>query len=147
VQRLRVEYWQQVTQIAPENLVFLDQMGVQLGCSTNHARAAPGQRIYDLKPFYRGANVSVVGMDNLAAHKLKAIVPAIEAVGARVLYLSPYSPEFNPIEHWWSHLKAFIKSFSPSTRDRVDGLLATAMDWVDPRYLRNCFAHCCYCIS
>jgi hypothetical protein len=133
VQRLRVEYWQQVTQIAPENLVFLDQMGVQLGCSTTHARATPGQRIYDLKPFYREANVSVVGamsltkvlgvislngpvngaafevyvrdilvpqlwpqavvvMHNLAAHKLKAIVRAIEAVGARVLYLSPYFP-------------------------------------------------------
>ncbi|MBW4638421.1 MAG: transposase [Gloeocapsa sp. UFS-A4-WI-NPMV-4B04] len=33
----------------------------------------------------------------------------IEAVGARILYLSPYSPEFNPIEHWWSQLKAFLR--------------------------------------
>ena len=45
---------------------------------------------------------AVVIMDNLPAHKVKAIAPLIEAVGARTLYLSPYSPEFNPIEHWWS---------------------------------------------
>ncbi len=43
------------------------------------------------------------------------IAPLIEAVGATILYLSPYSPEFNPIEHWWSQLKAFLRQFSPKT--------------------------------
>jgi transposase len=41
------------------------------------------------------------------------LVPLIEAAGARVLFFSPYSPEFNPIEHWWSQLKAFLRKFSP----------------------------------
>jgi transposase len=45
---------------------------------------------------------AVVVMANLPAHKVEAIAPLLEAVGAKVLYLSPYSPEFNPIEHWWS---------------------------------------------
>ena len=58
---------------------------------------------------------AVVVMDNLPAHKVRAIAPLIEAVGAKVLYLSPYSPEFNPIEHWWSQLKAFLRKFSPKT--------------------------------
>ena len=44
---------------------------------------------------------AVVVMDNLPAHKVKAVAPLIEAAGASILYLSPYSPEFNPIEHWW----------------------------------------------
>lgn len=88
---------------------------------------------------------AVVVMDNLPAHKVAAIVPLIEAVGAKVLYLSPYSPEFNPIEHWWSQLKVFLRQFSPTTSKRVDTLIATALDLIDPNHLRNWFAHCCYC--
>jgi transposase len=90
---------------------------------------------------------AVVVMDNLPAHKVKAIAPLIEAVGARILYLSPYSPEFNPIEHWWSQLKALLRQFSPTTSKMVDTLIGTAMDLIDPRHLRNWFAHCCYCAS
>ncbi len=44
---------------------------------------------------------AVVVMDNVAAHKVQEIKPLIESVGAKVLYQSPYSPDFNPIEHWW----------------------------------------------
>lgn len=188
VQRLRAEYWAQVTGIDLKDLVFLDEMGVLLGLMRAHARAAPGERAYDFKPFYRGSKVSVIGaitvskvlavmtlddsmdgaafkvyvsqclvpqlwkgavvvMDNLAAHKVKAITPLIEAVGARVLYMSPYSPEFNPIEHWWSQLKAFLRQFSPTTSKMVDTLIKTAIDLMDPKHLRNWFAHCCYCHS
>jgi hypothetical protein len=137
VQLLRQEYWEQVRGIALQDLVFLDEMGVLLGLRRTHARALPGARAYDFKPFYRGSKVSVIGaitvskvlavmtiddsmdaavfkayvskclvlhlwqgavvvMDNLPAHKVKAIAPLLEAVGAKVLYMSPYSPEFNP---------------------------------------------------
>lgn len=50
---------------------------------------------------------AVVVMDNLPAHKLAVIAPLVRAVGADVLNLSPYSPDFNPIELWWSQLKSF----------------------------------------
>ena len=86
-------------------------------------------------------------MDNLPAHKVKAIAPLIEAVGAKILYLSPYSPEFNPIEHWWSQLKAFLRQFSPKTAKKVDLLIKIAMYLINPQHLRNWFAHCCYCPS
>jgi len=85
-------------------------------------------------------------MANLPAHKLDAIAPLIEAVGARVLYLSPYSP-FNPIEHWCSQLKAFLRKFSLTTSAMVDPLITTAIDLMDPNHLRNWFTHCCYCPS
>jgi hypothetical protein len=48
---------------------------------------------------------AVVVLDNLGAHKVKGVREAIEAVGARVLYLPPYSPDFNAIERMWSKIK------------------------------------------
>lgn len=186
MQKLRGEYWQQVKDIEPQNLVFLDETGVMLGLTRTYARSPRGSRVYDLKPFYRGSRVTVIGaisltgvvalmtldgamdgdafkvftekclvpqlwtgavvvMDNLPAHKIVSIEPMIQAVGARVLNLSPYSPDFNPIELWWSQLKSFLRQFSPTTTNMVDVLLATALDLINPKHLRNWFASCCYC--
>jgi len=188
VQKLRREYWEQVKDIDPENLVFLDEMGVLLGLTRTNARSPYGQRVYDLKPFYRGAKITVIGaislkqvlavmtlngsmdgnafevfvekcllpqlwsgavvvMDNVPAHKVAAIEPLIQSVGACVQYLSPYSPDFNPIEHWWSQLKAFLRQFSPTTTKMVDILIATALDLVNLNHFKNWFANCCYCTS
>lgn len=52
----------------------------------------------------------VVIMDNLSSHKVKGVIEAIESVEARVLYLPPYSPDFNPIEMAFSKLKRLIRS-------------------------------------
>ncbi|NJO42428.1 MAG: IS630 family transposase [Cyanobacteria bacterium CRU_2_1] len=90
---------------------------------------------------------AVVVMDNLSAHKLDSITPVIEAVGAKVICLSPYSPDFNPIELWWSQLKSFLRGFSPTTTKMVDTIIALALDLVNPQHLRNWFANCCYCTS
>lgn len=65
VQNLRKEYWEQVKDIDPENLVFLDEMGVLLGLTRTLARSPYGKRVYDLKPFYRGAKVTVIGAISL----------------------------------------------------------------------------------
>ena len=61
VQKLRGEYWEKVKDIEPYNLVFLDETGVLLGLTRTHARSPRGSRAYDLKPFYRGARVTVIG--------------------------------------------------------------------------------------
>ena len=50
-----------VKDIAPENLIFLDEMGVLLGLTRTQARSLQGTRVYHLKPFYRGAKVTVIG--------------------------------------------------------------------------------------
>lgn len=88
---------------------------------------------------------AVVVMDNLPAHKVTGVAEAIEKVGARVLYQAPYSPEFNPIEHWWSQLKGFLRSFSPKTVKAVKQLIELAVILRYSRDFRNWFAHCCYC--
>jgi len=80
---------------------------------------------------------AVVVMDNLPAHKLAAVEPLIESAGATILNLSPYSPDFNPIELWWSQLKAFLRQFSPTTTKMVDVLLATALDLVNTKHLKK----------
>ena len=90
---------------------------------------------------------AVVVMDNLAAHKLASITPMIEAVGASIINLSPYSPDFNPIELWWSQLKSFLKRFNPTTTEMVDRVIAVALNLIDPEHLKNWFANCCYCTS
>ena len=73
--------------------------------------------------FWKGA---VVVMDNLPAHKLKVIEPLIQSVGASVLNLSPYSPDFNPIELWWSELKSFWRRLKPTTAKMVDIMQASS---------------------
>jgi transposase len=93
---------------------------------------------------WRGA---VVVMDNLPAHKVAAIVPMIEAVGASVIYLSLYSPDFNPIELWWSHLKSFLRRFAPTTPEMIDRIIAVGLNLINPEHFKNWFANCCYCTS
>ena len=90
---------------------------------------------------------AVVVMDNLPAHKLASIKPMIEAVGASILCLSPYSPDFNPIELWWSQLKSLLIQFSPTTTKMVDTIIAVALDLMNPKHLKNWFTNCCYCTS
>ncbi|MFB8791013.1 MAG: transposase [Potamolinea sp.] len=90
---------------------------------------------------------AVVIRDNLSAHKLASITTMIESVGAKIIFLSPYSPDFNPIELWWSQLKSFLRKFPPTITEMVDTIIAVALKLMNPQHLRNWFASCCYCTS
>lgn len=68
-----------------------------------------------------------VVLDNAGAHKVRAVVMAIEACGASVRFLPPYSPEFNPIEMAWSKLKALLQAAKARTRRALDEAIAAAM--------------------
>ena len=57
----------------------------------------------------------IVVMDNLSAHKVHGIRDLIEAAGATLLYLPPYSPDFNPIENMWSKIKQILRREVPRT--------------------------------
>ena len=59
------EYWEKVKRIDPNNLISLDEMGVVLELTRSHARSKCGSRVEDLKPFYQGAKVTVVGAISL----------------------------------------------------------------------------------
>lgn len=72
VQKLRCEYWQQIQDIELDNLVFLDETGVELGLTRRRARSPQGSRVYDLKPFYRGARITVIGA--ISCKKVVALI-------------------------------------------------------------------------
>lgn len=97
-----------------------------------------------IKCLWKGA---VVVMDNLSAHKVASVQSMIEQAGAKLIYLSPYSPDFNPIENCWSKLKQYLRSVAARCRDTVETALVTALDFVALQDIRNWFAHCCYCTT
>lgn len=86
----------------------------------------------------------VVVMDNLAAHKVAGVREAIEAVGARLIYLPPYSPDLNPIEKCWAKVKHFLRSFAARTKEALYQKLAQSLDLVTLKDLLGWFNHCGY---
>ena len=174
--------------MSPPEISYFYEMGVLLGIMRQGARSMKGERVYDIKLFYRENRVTVVGaisqkkviamktigksmngeeflkfvqeelapklwkgavvvMDNLRVHKVEGVEEMIEAVGARVVYLSPYSPEFNPIEHLWWELKALLRRFIPQSVQIVEKLWELGVKLCSSKQIRNYFAHCCYCTS
>ncbi len=84
----------------------------------------------------------VVVLDNLAVHKHPEVRTRIEAAGALLRFLPPYSPDFNPIEQAFAKLKAFLRAARPRTFDHVNALVAAALTLYSPgectNYVRNC---------
>ncbi len=82
----------------------------------------------------------IVIMDNLPAHKPVAVRTAIEAAGAELRFLPPYSPDFNPIEMAFSKLKAFLKKAAARTVDDLWDAIAHGIDTFTPNECENYFA-------
>ena len=72
----------------------------------------------------------VVVLDNLPAHKVAGLAELVEARGARLLYLPPYLPDFNPIERAFSKLKTGLRTAPARTRDTLETVIQTATEWV-----------------
>ena len=81
----------------------------------------------------------IVIMDNLPAHKAGGVRAAIEAVGATLLYLPPYSPDFNPIEMAFAKLKALLRGVAARTIPALWQTIAVALDRFTPQECRNYF--------
>ena len=81
----------------------------------------------------------VVVMDNLPAHKAAGIRDAIEAAGASLLYLPPYSPDFNPIENAFAKLKALLRARAERTIAALWDTVGSVLDRFTPAECANCF--------
>jgi transposase len=81
----------------------------------------------------------IVVMDNLPAHKPDAVRIAIEATGATLRYLPPYSPDLNPIEMAYSKFKALLKKAAARTVEDLWTAIAVALPQLTPRDCANYF--------
>ncbi len=188
VQSLRVKFWLEMQAISPENLIFIDEAGVNLSLIRRLARAPKGKRAHSSRPQKRSKNVSVIGaiglkgvitkysllgatdgltfeafisqnlvpqlwegacvvMDNCSVHLGKEIENLIEAAGAKLIYLPPYSPDFSPIENCWSKIKSILRSIGARNYPSLAQAIEAAFEKVSLNDIRNWFTHCCYCTS
>ncbi len=90
---------------------------------------------------WRGA---VVVMDNLGAHKVKGVQTLLEGVGARLVYLPPYSPDFSPIELAWSKFKNHLRKVAARTRRTLARAIRTGLATITPDDAHSFFRHCGY---
>ncbi len=86
-----------------------------------------------------------VVMDHCSIHKEEEIRRLIEAAGARLVYLPPYSPDFSPIENFWSKVKAILKARGARSDQALSDAIETAFEKASETDIKNWFAHCCYC--
>jgi transposase len=189
VQNERYNYWQKLREIRPEDLIFIDETGVNLAMVQLYARSLKGTRAYGEKPHSDRQNITLIGaiglagfvsamtidgsingdvfrifvekilvpnlwegacviMDNFSVHKVVGIRELIESKGAQLIYLPPYSPDFNPIENCWSKLKEYLRSVGARSRSALDAAIGKVIDEIITlKDINHWFAHDCYCTS
>ncbi len=86
----------------------------------------------------------VVVLDNLAAHKGERVRELVEGRGCELLFVPPYSPDYNPIEEAFSKVKALLRRAGARTREALIEALGAALDAVTPRDVRGFFEHSGY---
>jgi transposase len=86
----------------------------------------------------------VVVLDNLAAHKMPGVREAIKATGAELLYLPPYSPDFNPIEQLFAKLKALLRKAAERSVERLWNRIAHLLEAFQPNECANYFRNAGY---
>ena len=86
----------------------------------------------------------VVIMDNLSAHKVEGVRRLLQDRGAQLLYLPPYSPDFNPLEKCWSKVKQLLRRAKARSLPALETAVAEALAAVTPLNIQACFRHCGY---
>jgi len=86
----------------------------------------------------------IVILDNLPAHKVSGARNAIEARGAKMLFLPPYSPDFNPIEQAFAKIKSILRKAAARTIGALEAAIATALDAFSPAECANYFTNSGY---
>jgi transposase len=86
----------------------------------------------------------VVIMDNLSSHKVKGLEEIVTKCGAKIEYLPPYSPDFNPVENMWSKMKAYLRQMKERCKDNLIEAVGAALRTVTPQDAHGWFKHCGY---
>ena len=154
----------------PRRFKFVDETGLHRAFARRYGRAKGGQRVGQRVPLRVGPAVAVVGAltingleavmsldgalnqdgfaayltHNLPVHKVAGMAALVEARGARLLFLPPYSPDFAPIEQAWRKLKTALRTAAARTRQALEQALTQAITWITSQDAQNWFDHCGY---
>ena len=115
--------------------------GIAAPCVFDGPMDGPSFRAYIeqfVVPILRPGDIVI--MDNLPSHRVAGIRTAIEAAGAELRYLPPYSPDLNPIEQFFAKLKAFLRKLAARTVDALIAAIAQALTTVSPQECQNYLA-------
>ena len=86
----------------------------------------------------------IVVMDNLPSHKSPQVRSSIEAAGATLVYLPPYSPDYSPIEPAFSKIKQLLRGLAARTRESLWNSMQSILDTLTPSDALHFFEHCGY---
>ena len=86
----------------------------------------------------------IVLWDNLSAHKVAGVEELLATRGARLIRLSPYSPDFNPIEQCWSKIKTYLRRAKARTVEALIAAIKEALDTITVADIRSWFEYCGY---
>jgi transposase len=95
-----------------------------------------------LAPALRPGDIFI--LDNLSSHKVPGVKEVIQATGATLLYLPPYSPDLNPIEKLFSRLKALLRKAAKRTLPALWNEIGRLLNTLTPQECQNYFAACGY---
>jgi transposase len=133
-------HWKTTTFVAALRSAALTAPGVIDGPMNGNAFVAYVEQI--LAPSLMQGDIVV--MDNLAAHKVPGVRDAIEAAGATLLYLPPYSPDFNPIEQLFAKLKALLRKAGERSVEGLWSRIGHLLDAFTPSECTNYFRNAGY---
>ena len=128
-------HWRTTTFVAGLRLSGIDAPMLLDGAIDGDAFEAYARQV--LVPSLKPGDVVI--MDNLSVHKRPAVREAMEAAGARLMFLPPYSPDFNPIEFAFSKLKALLRAAAGRTKDALWDAVAWAIEKITPQDSTNMF--------
>lgn len=86
----------------------------------------------------------LVVLDNLSSHRTSAAIQAVEAAGARVVYLPPYSPDLNPIENIFSKVKQLFRKIRPRNFRQIVNAAKQVLNEITLDDIESVFLHCGY---
>jgi transposase len=133
-----------------ENITMLASLsvsGIEAPMTINGAVDGVVFKVYVeevLSPTLKAGDVVV--MDNLPAHKVSGVRELIEARGAKLIYLPPYSPDLNPIEKCWSKIKTYLRKAKARTREELEKALREVLLLITEADAQNWFKSCGYAI-
>ena len=143
--------WDKVPLNTPQSTTLLSSIRLDGDMICSYFQGAMTGNIFltyvreQLVPHLRAGDIVV--MDNLRAHKVYGVRQAIEGAGASLVYLPPYSPDFNPIEMLWSKLKAVLRKVKARSLPALLSAVPAAFDAVTLSDIAAWFLEAGYSLS